>query len=505
MLVRPSENSKELLRKCLSCILETDSKGLIQMSRILPYLTKFKLENGLGIMSHTIQNIVKVNSKLSLPLKLSKDIVRESFDVNWTKFAHNKDLCELSALTDEHLSMDIPDQAYRIGQLLLTDLLEEYDIITELRVAENELLPILTSLKESLKLDISNHYMRLMGQCTLKEMWINKHRYYGTEGVKDLSKVLYSELDIMDQDDIQIEKIASASDEKTVAGNNIYKRLGYFGIKPLDDLGGILTNLIVSIAAFEESGKTRLLAFLMDIFEAQGIKCAIFAGETPPVKILNLVKSHTFYRLRDGKMLTWQQLADTNKIEDEELRAEVNLFNASYYKIHDHKMIMSSLTAANFREKIISMYHEGARVFLIDNPLSIPVGSWKTRGFGSVQETKSKVDHIIEIMVQLKKDYPITFVVTGWTNESGGIKQSAVKGVENSRVFAGSSDFSKYADCVLQFGKSENLGSDLRAFIVKKWREEEVKQKAFILDTALACCHYEYLPEIQYLIEELKL
>ena len=33
-------------------------------------------------------------------------------------------------------------------------------------------------------------------------------------------------------------------------------------------------------------------------------KCAFFAGETPEVKILNSIKSHAFYRMKE-KILTW--------------------------------------------------------------------------------------------------------------------------------------------------------------------------------------------------------
>lgn len=502
MLIIPSDESKELLRRSLSLLLETSAEQLHMFSAILPFLKRFKITNGLGILTNTITNIIQLNQRLTLPLSINKESLLESYEINWMRYAKSKHICELTELSDEYLTLEIGDQAIKIKQLLLTDLMDEYNNILELTESTkgSDLLMLLASLKESYRDDLTKHYLLLMGQCTTQAVYINGIKYEGNKGVRELAQVLYSELSILEADEVAIEEVNSITDEEILAGNNIYEFLGWTYLEPIDRLGGITSNLLISIPAYESAGKTKLLCYLNDILEDQGTKCAFFAGETPEVKILNSIKSHAFYRMKE-KILTWQQLANPMKIDDLELRAEVQLFNASYYKVHKPKTILSNLTVANFKSKIIEHYFKGVRVFLIDNPNTIPTGEWRAKGYGSVQETKSKVDYILEMAVELKKKYPITIIFTAWSNESGGLSlKDDGSTVENSRVFSNTGDYSKYSDCIIQFGRSKDLGEELRIFIIKKWREHRIQQKRFITDTSLGCCHFEYHEEIQHLL-----
>lgn len=489
-----SSEAQVLILKCYSSVLDCTSTEVQALEAIIPYVKKYRLTNGMFILNKIITNLVSINNSISRPITLTENALTEAFNAYAPMLLRQSYALELTDLTDEILILDIPEQAQKATDLIYKDLMELYDLMTtEYPSSIGELSPNLLAFKEVLLSDIASEYIRLQASCLTEDVYINKKLYRGSRGVSDISALMKSELDDIIASELQIDFVSSLDEEIAIAGNNTYEFLGNTSIPPIDALGGITTNNIIVITAYEKVGKTKFLSFLTDMLRTQNVLCSFYAGETPAVKIINSIKSHTFKRVH-GKIVTWQEVHKPVIIEDKSLATEVSIFQNAYYEQYGKISILEHLTLADFKNRIRRLYAAGVTVFMLDNVDSLPIGNMKLNvGSGSVSETKTKLDKLIQFMVELKKELPITFIVSNWSKEEGE--------AENSRSSTGTSKLSQYADCVMNMYMIPGVADSIRGLQITKWRENKIVQPKMALDTQLACCHFYYEDSIQYLLD----
>ncbi len=493
MKITLQDETLELLRKALSVCLDCSAKDLRAVSSLLDLTDKFELTNGIALLVRTISNNNKLNSYLDLGLRLNWDLLESSFDAMITSVIQ-RDTVKISLLTDEALSAGIPEQALRIASLLKADLREEFNTLVEYSLSKEELLPTLTALRESFKVDMCAHYLRLQATCMSEDVYVNRKKYRGVDGYEALNRLVAAELSTIDQVEDAIKVIDSAIAAKKHSSNALGEMLFPMHIGPLDRIGGIATNSLTIIQAHAGVGKTTLMKYVGSVAKHHGVIPAIYGGETEEEKIWEGMKSHDFF-MATGLMLPWKCFKHPEKIEDETLSTQVEIFNETYFESHGNVIKFDNINLTNFSSMVIKAYEENnARVFLIDNVASFPVGNEPIRNPGSVSGKKEVVDTLGKQIIALKKEYPIAFIVANW------VKTKYISFETDNYSITGG--LYQDADLVIELSEVEQLSKSFKACHVKKCRDSEMLEPLFLLETFYVCNHFAYNPEIQHLISE---
>lgn len=495
MKITLQDETIELLRKALSVCLDCTSKDLRALSSLLELTDKFELTNGIALLVRTISNNNKLNSYLNLDMKLNWDLLESSFDAVVSTVIQ-RDSVNMSLLTDEVLSAGIPEQALRMASLLKADLKEEFDMLVEYSISKEELLPALVALRDSFKIDMCAHYLRLQATCMSEDVYVNRKKYRGVIGYEALNKLVAAELSTIDQVEDTLKVIDSAIAAKQHSSNEMGEMLFPVHIGPIDRVGGIPTNGLVIIQAHAGVGKTTFLKYLGSMARRAGVLAALYGGETEEEKLWCGMESHDFY-LDTGMMIPWGIFKHPEKIEDVTLRTQVEIYNETYFESKGLVVKFDNINLTNFQSMVTKAYEEqNVRVFLIDNVASFPVGNEPIRNPGSVTGKKEVVDTLGKQMIALKKTYPITFVVANW------VKSKYINfDTDNYSITGG---LYQDADLVIELSEVENLSTAFKAGHIKKCRDSAVTEPLFLLETYYVCNHFAYNPEIQHLISDYK-
>ncbi len=501
MKIEASQESRDLILKSFSAINMAGAEGLKMLVHLLPFINQYDLKNGLGMLTIIISNLARVNSRLnSNSIRITEESLESVFETGWINFCNTSGSLEISTLTQEHLVFDIPEQRERIGALLLADLLDEFETMSEFDIIEADIPVILMSLRDQICEDICAHFQRLRGAILTRPVNVDYKTYYGPKGVSKINAIETAMLSsVMDSSESVI-FVNSYEQEIEEFKEGTPKVQFYTGIKLLDDAGVGKTHTFVSIDGFESSGKTKFSCFIVDEAMSQGVKAAVFANEMTASKILNEIKSHAFYRTQGNRQVTWNEMADSDLIDDIKLRAELGLFKSTFYEKFGSIGIMNKTTVSTLRADLQKAIDTGVTLIILDGIAFMPHGEWRPASKGKDPKTAT-IEEISAIIVEFKKEYPITVLTTNWTRTTGGLELGTTSNIDSSRDGANSSATSQLADINIALGKSKHLGNTLRIIELRKQRETNLTFTKAIVDTALACSHFEYIPEIQHLLK----
>ncbi len=496
MKIPISEESKHLLVKIYSMVLSCSKEDLVTLQKVLSLTTRFELSNGLFLLDRLINNFCIINKKLQTMIKLSEPMLVDSFNTAVHSLIKRPEV-DIALLTDERLNLDIPQQYERAQDILLTDILELYKDMEENAVAVDEIVPTAASLVHSLTTDATEYFIRQQAVCLSEPIKFGRKTYSGIDGAIQIAAIMSSVISELKSENIQLDTIDSKDSEEKVKGTVEYTKLFNTGLKPLDNMGGIVSNQIYSLIAYPEVGKTRFVTYLADMAAAQGVRAAVYQEESPNAKIISLIKSHAFYR-RHNKVVDWTEFNNPSLIKDsDELKTEVAIFDSAYYQTEGPITLLNDLTLSNFRDRIIDHYNKGVKFFLLDGIASMSPGTVYIPNYGTVQGTKTVIDNLMLQMKNLKREFPLTFFIANWANTEELNSKS-----NNS---TGSSAIMQYSDVSLEMVKVPALSQTLRAIKINKWREAAGSGKQFLIDTLLACCHFEYDEDLQHLLQNDKL
>lgn len=491
MEIEISEESKSLILKSFSVLLSAQKEELVSIQKTLSIIERFQLENGMYVLKRIVENMCKINKKLDIALEFSKQNLIDAFNASVVQLMKRKEI-QISSLTDERLNLEVPHQFEVAQDLLLTDTLMAYDQMCQVKIPITELVPTVAALVTSLTTDASEYFIRQQAICLHESVKIGRKYYQGHSGLISIAQIMISVLNELKSEDIQLDTITNKDDEDKVKGNTSYEPICNFLLEPLDKMGGITTNMIYYLEAYQEVGKTKFLSYINDIATAQGAKVAMYQEESPPKKIIGSIKSHAFYR-KYGKQVSWQEMDNPSLIKDsDELKMEVSIFSNAYYQTEGTITLLNDLTLSNFEDRILDHYYKGVTLFLLDGISTMSPGSVFIPNYGTVQGKKTLIDMLLLKMKDLKIKYPISFFIANWSNtEELNTKKN------NS---TGSAAYQQFADASLEMVKVQGLADTLRAMKITKWREESGSGKMFLTDTMLKCCHFEYSEDIQHLL-----
>ena len=492
MKINIQEDTLELLRKALSVTLDAEATDLKALDSLLSLTGKFKLVNGIHLLVTFVSKYNQLNKHLDLPLKLTWELLEDSYNSIIYSFMQT-DRVELSSLTDEILVPSIPEQAERIAQILKKDLHNEFDTLYEYSLKSEQLLPVLFSLRESFQTDMCTHYLRLQATCLSEDVFVGRKRYRGKQGYVEIGQLALADIASLEDMADDLKMIRSADDERRYAGDETYETLFTMNMPPIDMIGGIMSNTINIIQAAPSIGKTTLLCYIASVAKMSGVLPAIYGGETREDKLWASIKSHDFY-METGLMVSWKYFRNPSKIEDEDLRTKVLIFNETYFQSKGSILNFDNINLSNFSNLVTKAYEEeNIQLFLIDNVSSFKPGQVKINNPNSTSGKKEIVDNLSKQMIDLKKKYPIIFVVANW------VKTRTVNyGDDNYTITAG---LNQDADGLIEISNVEGLSESYKAFHIKKWRMDEKIQPLFLTETFYTCCEFKYNPEIQHLLE----
>lgn len=491
---------RSAVNNSLSCLLphcNYDGRYFTETLRgVFKYIRLDEMSIEYRVIFKALEDLSKITVQVEgfipkLELERLKDVVGFGLDDLIAK--NNIEVSRWLSTRGVEFNYAIPEQVMIAKETLYNEIVNLYQDCYDIAIDSSQFPAILITLKQAIKSNANTKFLQNLYEIKSQGLKLNGKSYMGDDDFLNLAssytsemekRLLDAESDVIVLDDIS--KIVALKKFNEMQTSKICD----FGIPDLDDYTPILRSRLQVVVGGTNTGKTLYACWKAAKIIMSGHRVAIYCGESPANKIMNMILSNIIYH-KEGKFVTSSQISGQVDVAPEMQRLinihELELAQSGLLQIIDY------LTYENVYDDLRELYtiHKFDAV-IIDHSSTL-----SSSPDSRLKNLKDKIDAFAYGARRFKRDFPVNVTVTSHPSTEAAAELKKYGYVISDSTKA-STELDKEADELFVLHNNETLiKQGMIKLQVKKRRDWSPPLNQIMLKQIKSVCEFEYKDEYQ--------
>lgn len=498
-----SDNLRDILDKMASGCLPHKNFDAQLLNDILTVTFQYIHLEEMSMEYYVLFSSLKSVNTLSLRLKhtayLTEDVFNTILENNILDLVKDYHVRIVEYLNTMGVSsnLEIETDLDNAANILYTRTLELYKKCLELEVPSSESYSLSLPLQDAFVQVAFMSKVKTEYDICLGSLRVGKRKYQGCKDALEYSRYIDSELN---------SRLTLGADENltVVDGEKAFQlreeaksgfvAIGKYNIPQLDDFTPLLRHRLSMIVANENVGKTMIACDNTARLLADGMKVEYMCGESPSYVIFNNILASYIYYTRKGMCVTPAHISGQLEVPPH-IGKEINL---ATLEIADTRLFLrDTFSYEEFYEEAVSDYERYKfDALFIDHSCALS---------GKSADFIANTGLLAPKLRDFKKNYPVHVWINSHLSVAAKDLVSKGKSIDRSPN-KGSTSLSAEADEILVFLSNPILEKqNCISLEVYKRRGPKVLEDKIIIKKRFDVCSYEYDPNLQSNLKDLKI